>query len=372
MTQPTPVDPASPRAPKLMDQMRAALRARHYSPRTERAYCGWVVRYIRFHHYRHPSEMTEPEINAFLTHLAVDEHVSASTQTQALSALLFFYRYVIGYEIGEIHGLVRAKVSRRLPVVLTPDEVTSLLNQLEGDYRLIASVLYGSGLRLMECLELRVQDVDFDRSEITVRRGKGDKDRITMLPQSLKPALRQQPGGRSRRIMQRAHDRGLCATTLAPSPSTDSEEPDQMDAFERQVRATVIQMLRDTGRAPTASAISEMLGLAESRASAALHSLADEHRLVLVSGTDRVRMAHPFSGVDSDFLVAIGERTWFANCVWDGLSILALLGDGTLQTHSPATGESITLSVRDGAVEGDAIVHFLIPARQFWDDIVFT
>ncbi len=146
--------------------------------------------------------MTEPEINAFLTHLAVDEKVSASTQTQALSALLFFYRYVIGYEVGEIQGLVRAKASRRLPVVLTPAEVTSLLNELDGDYRLIASVLYGSGLRLMECLELRVQDVDFDRSEITVRRGKGDKDRITMLPQSLKPALRQHLE-RVRRVHQR-------------------------------------------------------------------------------------------------------------------------------------------------------------------------
>jgi hypothetical protein len=120
-----------------------------------------------------------------------------------------------------------------------------------------------------------------------------------------------------------------------------------MDAFERQVRATVIQTLRETGRAPTAAAIGDVLGVAESRASAALHSLADEHRLVLVAGTDRVRMAHPFSGIDSDSLVTIGERTWFANCVWDGLSILALLGDGTLHTHSPATGEPITLAARD-------------------------
>ncbi len=145
-----------------------------------------------------------------------------------------------------------------------------------------------------------------------------------------------------------------------------------MDAFERQVRATVIQTLRDTGRAPTAAAIADMLGEPESHASAALRSLSDEHRLVLVPGTDRVRMAHPFSAIDSDFLVTIGERTRFANCVWDGLSILAILGDGTLHTHSPATGEPITLLVRDGAVEGDAIVHFLVPAQRFWDDIVFT
>lgn len=145
-----------------------------------------------------------------------------------------------------------------------------------------------------------------------------------------------------------------------------------MNAFERQVRATVIQTLRDTGAAPSASAIADALRCAEPDVSAALRSLADEHRLVLVPGTDRVMMAHPFSGVASDFVVTIGDRTWFANCVWDGLSILALLGNGTLETHSPQTGESITFSVAGGRVQGDAIVHFLVPARHFWDDIVFT
>jgi hypothetical protein len=145
-----------------------------------------------------------------------------------------------------------------------------------------------------------------------------------------------------------------------------------VDAFERQVRATVIQALRDTGEAPTAASIGNTLGVEKSRVTAALRSLADEHRLVLVPGTDRVMMAHPFSGIASDYLVTIGERTWFANCVWDGLSILALLGDGTLETHSPATGEPMTLTVRDGMVQGDAVIHFLVPARHFWDDIVFT
>ncbi len=145
-----------------------------------------------------------------------------------------------------------------------------------------------------------------------------------------------------------------------------------MDTFERQVRATVIQALRDTGEAPTAAGIGDTLGAEESRVSAALHSLAEEHRLVLVPGTDRVMMAHPFSGGASDFLVTSGTRTWFANCVWDGLSILALLGDGVLETHSPATGESITLTVRDGLVERDSVIHFLVPARHFWDDIIFT
>jgi hypothetical protein len=145
-----------------------------------------------------------------------------------------------------------------------------------------------------------------------------------------------------------------------------------VDAFERQVRAIVIQALRDTGEAPTAASIGNTLGVEESRVTAALRSLADEHRLVLVPGTDRVMMAHPFSGIASDFGVTIGGRTWFANCVWDGLSILALLGDGALETHSPATGESITLMARCGLVHGDAVVHFLVPARHFWDDIVFT
>ncbi|HET6352462.1 MAG TPA: integron integrase [Coriobacteriia bacterium] len=175
--------------PKLIDQLRSALRARHYSRRTEEAYTRWVARYIRFHNYRHPSEMVEPEINAFLTHLAVEEHVSASTQTQALSALLFFYRNVIGYEICEIEGLVRAKPPKKLPVVLSQQEVSRVLAELDGEYRLIAALLYGSGLRLMECLRLRVQDIDFDRGELTIRRGKGRKDRVTMVPRSVRGEL---------------------------------------------------------------------------------------------------------------------------------------------------------------------------------------
>ena len=145
-----------------------------------------------------------------------------------------------------------------------------------------------------------------------------------------------------------------------------------MDAFERQVRASVIQTLRDTGEAPSAAAVAQMLGDDTSRVSTALRSLADEHRLVLVPGTDRVMMAHPFSGIASDFVVTDRWAQWFANCVWDGLSILALLGGGTLETHSPATGEPIVFATRNGVVQGDAVVHFLVPARHFWDDIVFT
>jgi len=174
---------------ELMSQMSAALRSRHYSRRTEQAYCLWVRRFIRFHGIRHPADMAQPEINAFVTHLAVDAHVSASTQTQALSALLFLYRHVIGREVGELTDLVRARKSRRLPVVLTRDKVKAVLSQLDGDTWLMVSLMYGSGLRLMECLRLRVLDVELTRSEVVVRDGKGGKDRVTMLPLSLKPAL---------------------------------------------------------------------------------------------------------------------------------------------------------------------------------------
>lgn len=145
-----------------------------------------------------------------------------------------------------------------------------------------------------------------------------------------------------------------------------------MNSFERFVRAAVIQTLRDTGRVPPKEALAESLGASASAVSAALHALADEHRLVLISGTDSVRMAHPFSAVATDFSVRIGERQWFANCVWDGLAILALLGDGSLDTHSPATGEPIGFRVAAGRVLGEALVHFLVPARRFWEDIGFT
>lgn len=175
-----------------MDRLHLALRSRHYSRRTEQAYCLWVRRFIYFHGVRHPDDMGEQEINAFLTHLAVDEKVSASTQTQALSALLFLYRNVLGREVGELTGVIRARKPDRLPVVMTRAEVRLLLECLSGDKWLMASLMYGSGLRLMECLRLRVQDIDFARGEIAVRNGKGAKDRVTMLPDALKPPLQAQ------------------------------------------------------------------------------------------------------------------------------------------------------------------------------------
>ena len=178
--------------PRLMDQLRDALRSRHYSRRTEQAYSLWVRRFIRFHHMRHPHDMGEREINAFLTDLAVEKRVSASTQTQALSAVLFLYRNVIGRDVGDLGGVVRARKPRRMPVVMTRDEVRAVLAQMDGDTRLMASLMYGTGMRLMECLRLRVLDVDFGASEITVRDGKGAKDRVTVLPEALVPALERQ------------------------------------------------------------------------------------------------------------------------------------------------------------------------------------
>lgn len=169
--------------------MDAALRARHYSPRTAEAYRAWVKRFVYFHGLRHPAEMGEFEINAFLTHLAVNEKVSASTQNQALSALLFLYRCVLDREVGDLGDVIRAKYSRRLPVVLTREEAMAVLDRLAGDKWLIVSLLYGSGLRLMECLHLRVKDLEFSRGEVTVRDGKGGRDRVTMLPDSINAPL---------------------------------------------------------------------------------------------------------------------------------------------------------------------------------------
>ena len=184
-----PVDGRA-RSPKLLDRVRAALRTRHYSPSTERAYVEWVRRYVRFHGLRHPAQMGEPELTAFLSHLACRERVSASTQNQALAALLFLYREVLGLRLGWLDGVVRAKSAPRLPVVLSRDEVTSVLDRMRGPASLMARLMYGSGLRLLECCRLRVKDLDLARGAVTVRAGKGGRDRRTLLPETLKEPLR--------------------------------------------------------------------------------------------------------------------------------------------------------------------------------------
>jgi len=195
-------DMTTPRAPRLLEQVRDALRVRHMSFRTEKAYLHWIRRYILFHGKRHPVEMGEREVNAFLTDLAVQRRVSASTQSQALCALLFLYKTVLGRDLGELEGLIRAKRRRRLPVVLTQAEVRDVLSRLTGEDRLFLSLLYGTGMRLMEGLRLRVKDVDFNLHQIIVRDGKGGKDRVTPLPETLVAALR-----KHLQAVQRLHDR---------------------------------------------------------------------------------------------------------------------------------------------------------------------
>jgi integron integrase len=172
-------------SPKLLDQLRTALRVRHRKLSTEQAYCGWVKRFILFHDKRHPAEMGAPEITAFLNHLADDLAVAASTQNQALNALVFLYKHVLDYEVGKLDGLVRAKRPPKLPVVLTRKEVRAVRTQLTGFYLLFMTLLYGTGMRLQECLRLRIQDIDFERRQITVRNAKGGRDRWTMLPSSV-------------------------------------------------------------------------------------------------------------------------------------------------------------------------------------------
>lgn len=177
------------REPRLLDRVRAEIRLRHYSIRTEEAYVDWIRRFILFHGKRHPLEMGEPEIGAFLTHLAVERNVARSTQNQALNAIVFLYRAVLHQRIDDLGPLVRARKAGRLPVVLTRVEVQAVLARLEGVHRLAAELMYGAGLRVLECVRLRIKDVEFARSEIMVRDGKGQRDRVTILPERTKQAL---------------------------------------------------------------------------------------------------------------------------------------------------------------------------------------
>jgi integron integrase len=175
---------------KLLDRVRLAIRSRHYSRRTEQAYVHWIRRYIVFHDKKHPSAMGAPDIARYLTWLATERHVSSSTQNQAFSALLFLYTHVLHIEVGAIEDVPRGKMPHRLPVVLSVEEVGRLIQHLQGTTWIAVALLYGAGLRLQECLELRVKDIDFDQHQIVVRRGKGQKDRVTLLPAAVEARLR--------------------------------------------------------------------------------------------------------------------------------------------------------------------------------------
>ncbi|MDZ7656983.1 MAG: integron integrase [Sulfurimicrobium sp.] len=199
-------EPSPLPTPKLLDQVRGKIRLKHYSLRTEQTYVDWIKRYILFHGKHHPKDMGAGEVEAFLTHLAVAGKVAASTQNQAKSALLFLYKEVLGIDLPWLDNVERAKAPKRLPVVLTRDEVQVVLSRLEGTHWLIASLLYGSGLRIMEGIRLRVKDVDLSRREILVRDGKGFKDRVTMLPESLLNPLKTHL-----RRVRTLHDQDLAA-----------------------------------------------------------------------------------------------------------------------------------------------------------------
>ena len=188
----TPSTASVASSPKLLDRVRWHLRVKHYSIRTEQAYVDWIRRFILFHGKRHPHEMGEKEITEFLTHLAVEKSIAASTQNQAFSALLFLYQQVLERKLDFIDNVQRVTKPAKLPVVFTPAEAHSVLAHLKGDYRLMAELLYGSGLRLMECLRLRIKDIDFGYNRITVRDAKGLRDRVALLPQRLQHPLRGQ------------------------------------------------------------------------------------------------------------------------------------------------------------------------------------
>lgn len=192
MAKVTPPAQSSGQQPKLLDRVRIAIRLKNYSIRTEEAYVAWVERYIRFHKLRHPLEMGASEIEAFLAYLAVEGNVAASTQNQALCALLFLYKHVLDQELPAKINVLWAKKPERLPTVLTRQEVWQIIDKLSGVHHLMATLLYGTGMRLMECIRLRVKDVDFGQNLILIRDAKGDKDRITMLPESTHEPLQKQ------------------------------------------------------------------------------------------------------------------------------------------------------------------------------------
>lgn len=233
--------------PKLLDQVRLAVRRKHYSSRTEETYVHWVRRFVLFNAKRHPLELGETEIGIFLGHLATERHVSASTQNQARSALVFLYREVLGRELELTRAIVTAKVPRHLPVVLTIDEVRRVFAHLDGQKRLVATLLYGAGLRLLEALGLRVKDVDFSRNELLVRRAKGHRDRVTLLPTTAKPPLRGQLN-RVRATYERDLARGAGWVALPGALERKYPNAGREWGWQYVIPATRLHVDPDTGR----------------------------------------------------------------------------------------------------------------------------
>ena len=274
--QPLGLFPDRPQ-PRLYDRVVETLRVHHYSFRTERAYVQWIRRFLEFHGKRHPRDLHEDDVNRFLTSLAVRDNVAASTQNQALAAVLFLYEKVLELPLDRIEGVVRARRPRRLPVVLTRDEVGRVMAELQGTYQTIGLLLYGAGLRMLECLRLRVKDVDFDRRELSVREGKGDKDRRTMLPEAAVASLQSQLAA-VRRLHEQDLGRGFGtvelphalerkfagaasefrwqyvfpATTISKDPRSDARRRHHLheSAVSRAITAAVRRGYHETGDGP--------------------------------------------------------------------------------------------------------------------------
>ena len=230
-SSPAPAAAEPTQQPKLLERMRIHLRTRHYSIRTEQAYIDWARRFILFHGKRHPQDMGASEVEAFLSHLAVDRQVSASTQNQAKAALLYLYKQVLGADLPWLDEVVSARKARRLPVVLTQREVRELLLQLQGTQWLVASLLYGTGMRILEALRLRVKDVEFERRELIVREGKGNKDRVTVLPENLMAPLQAQLH-KARALHQKDLDAGQGRVYLPHALAVKYPEADRSWAWQ--------------------------------------------------------------------------------------------------------------------------------------------
>lgn len=209
----TQYNKVSQEKPKLLEQVAIEVQTRHYSRRTEKTYRNWIKQFILFHNKKHPKDMGENEVNQFLSHLATQKNVSASTQNQALSAILFLYKNVLRKELGDFGNVIRAKRSRKIPVVYTKNEVRKILTNLSGEKQLMASLLYGSGLRLTECLRLRVKDLDFGSKQIIIRDGKGEKDRVTLLSEKVIPFLKKYLI-KVRIIHTEDIEKGICTTNM--------------------------------------------------------------------------------------------------------------------------------------------------------------
>jgi len=246
------VAPSTP--PKLLHRMRDHLRTRHYSIRTEAAYLDWARRFILFHDKRHPADMGAAEVAAFLTHLAVDRQVSASTQNQAKSAILYLYKEVLQVQLPWLDEVVQAKAPKRLPVVLTPSEVRELLMHMQGTTGLVARLLYGTGMRLLEALRLRVKDVEFSRREIVIREGKGNKDRVTVLPENLIADLQAQLQ-RARALHDKDLEAGFGRVYLPHALAVKYPQADRSWAWQYVFPSPVRALMAWTG---TARAISSM------------------------------------------------------------------------------------------------------------------